>query len=83
MYIGVGIFLMLLGLLSLTVAPNNLNGIPMDNVGWICLGLGVLAIVLSFILARPRRLETSRTTEQALPNGEVAQSRTVVEHQEH
>ena len=54
MYIGVGIFLIVVGAI-LTFALNaSVSGIDLNMIGWICMAGGVLAILLSLILSSRR-----------------------------
>lgn len=57
MYIGVGIFLLLVGLVIVFAytGDTDIAGIDITAIGWIAIGLGVLAIVLSLLLNRSRR----------------------------
>lgn len=57
MYIGVGIFLLLVGLVIVFAYNGDMTiaGLDLIALGWIAIALGVLAIVLSFILDRRRR----------------------------
>lgn len=57
MYIGVGIFLLLVGLVIVFAYSGDMMvaGFDLVALGWIAIGLGVLAIVLSFVLNRRRR----------------------------
>ena len=53
MYIGIGIFLLLI-----VFAYNGdmmIAGLDLGVIGWIAIGLGVLAILLSLVLDRRRR----------------------------
>jgi hypothetical protein len=54
MYIGVGIFLIVVGAI-LTFALNaSVGAVDLDMVGWICMAAGALAIVLSLVMAKQR-----------------------------
>jgi hypothetical protein len=56
MYIGGGIFLLVVGaILAFAVSDTEVGGIDLAVIGWICMGGGALAIVLSFLLASQRR----------------------------
>jgi hypothetical protein len=51
MYIGVGIFLIVVGAI-LTFALNvSVGAVDLDVIGWICMAAGVVAILLSLVLA--------------------------------
>ena len=62
MGIGIGIVLLVVGLILLTGAvdlPNSVdNAIAQDALGWICLVIGALAIILALVMNAQR----SRTT---------------------
>ncbi len=52
MYIGLGIFLIVVGAV-LTFAVNaSLSGVDLAMIGWICMAAGVLAILLSLVVTR-------------------------------
>jgi hypothetical protein len=54
MYIGVGIFLIVVGAI-LTFALNaSVDAVNLELIGWICMAAGVLAILLSLILSSRR-----------------------------
>jgi len=56
MYIGLGIVLLVIGLIFVTGVINfNIGAIDEVTLGWILLAAGVLAIVLSLVLAQQRR----------------------------
>lgn len=57
MYIGIGIFLLLVGLVIVFAYNGDMMvaGLDLGVIGWIAIGLGVLAIVLSLALDRRRR----------------------------
>lgn len=57
MYIGIGIFLLLVGLVIVFAYNGDMMvaGLDLAVLGWIAIGLGVLAIVLSLVLDRRRR----------------------------
>lgn len=57
MYIGVGIFLLLIGLVIVFAYSGDMMiaGLDLAAIGWIAIVLGVLAIILSFIFDRRRR----------------------------
>ncbi|MHA7126178.1 DUF6458 family protein [Janibacter indicus] len=57
MYIGAGIFLLLVGLVIVFAYNGDMSiaGLDLAALGWIAIGLGVLAIVLSFLLTNRRR----------------------------
>jgi hypothetical protein len=57
MYIGAGIFLLLVGLVIVFAYNGDMTvaGLDLGVIGWIAIGLGVLAIILSLVLNRSRR----------------------------
>lgn len=57
MYIGAGIFLLLIGLVIVFAYNGDMSiaGLDIAAIGWIAIVLGVLAIVLSFLFDRRRR----------------------------
>lgn len=57
MYIGIGIFLLLVGLVIVFAYNGDMMvaGLDLGVIGWIAIGLGALAIVLSLVLDRRRR----------------------------
>ncbi|EKA62496.1 MULTISPECIES: DUF6458 family protein [Janibacter] len=57
MYIGVGIFLLLVGLVIVFAYNGDMSiaGLDVGALGWIAIALGVLAIILSFLLTNRRR----------------------------
>lgn len=57
MYIGAGIFLLLVGLVIVFAYNGDMSiaGLDLGAVGWIAIGLGIVAIILSLVLDRRRR----------------------------
>ena len=57
MYIGVGIFLLLIGLVIVFAYNGDMMiaGLDLGAIGWIAMALGALAIVLSFVMDQRRR----------------------------
>lgn len=57
MYIGAGIFLLLVGLVIVFAYNGDMSiaGLDVGALGWIAIALGVLAIILSFLLTNRRR----------------------------
>ncbi|MFI7585935.1 DUF6458 family protein [Spongisporangium articulatum] len=61
MYIGGGIFLLVVGaILAFAVNDQSIGSVDLEMIGWICMGGGVLAILLSLVLATQRN-NTSHT----------------------
>lgn len=61
MYIGVGIFLLLVGLVIIFAYNGEMMiaGFDLVTIGWIAIALGALAIVLSIVM-RPGRRSVDR-----------------------
>jgi protein-S-isoprenylcysteine O-methyltransferase Ste14 len=68
MGIGVGITLLVVGLILVTGAvdvPDGVNDVvATDTVGWICVVVGALALVLAVLLTRQRSRSTRVVEEQ-------------------
>jgi hypothetical protein len=60
MYIGGGLFLLVVGGILTFGVRDKVDAIDLGVVGWIFMGVGVLAIVLSFIIQQ-QRTNTSHT----------------------
>lgn len=61
MYIGGGIFLLVVGaILAFAVNDSSVGSVDLSVIGWICMGGGALAILLSLVLAN-QRSNTSHT----------------------
>ena len=54
MYIGLGIFLIVVGAILTFALHASIGAVDLNAVGWICMIAGVLAIVLSLIVTRRR-----------------------------
>ena len=71
MYIGVGIFLIVVGAI-LTFALNvSVGAVDLDVIGWICMAAGVVAILLSLVVVNRRTTGTgysSRRVTQTDPS---------------
>jgi hypothetical protein len=68
MYIGLGIALLVIGLIFVTGVINfNIGAIDEVTLGWILLAAGVLAIVLSLVLAQQRRRTSTVVEERRTP----------------
>ncbi len=56
MYIGGGIFLLVVGaILSFAISDKKVQGIDLEVIGYICMAGGVLAIVLSLMMMNRSR----------------------------
>jgi hypothetical protein len=68
MGIGIGIVLLVVGLILVTGAvdlPHNVdNAIAQDALGWICIVVGALAIVLALVMNAQRSRATTRVEER-------------------
>ena len=69
MYIGVGIFLLLVGLVIVFAYNGDMSiaGLDVGALGWIAIALGVLAIILSFLLTNRRRETVVRDERRYCP----------------
>jgi hypothetical protein len=55
MYIGLGIFLIVVGaILTFAIDASSVGGVDLQTIGWICMIAGVLAILLSLVLTNRR-----------------------------
>jgi hypothetical protein len=52
MYIGLGIFLIIVGAILTFALHASVDAVNLGMVGWICMVAGVLAIVLSLVVTR-------------------------------
>ena len=63
MYIGAGIFLLVVGaILAFAVSDTEIGGLDLAAVGWICMAGGIIAIALSLLMMQRAR-RTGVTTE--------------------
>jgi hypothetical protein len=60
MYIGGGLFLLVVGGILAFGVRDQVDALDLGVVGWIFMGVGVLAIILSFVLQQ-QRANTSHT----------------------
>jgi Domain of unknown function (DUF6458) len=63
MYIGLGIFLIVVGAILVFALNVDIPGVGDDTLGWILIVAGALAIVLSLALASRRRVGVSSVRE--------------------
>ena len=55
MYIGLGIFLIVVGaILTFAIDATSVGGVDLQTIGWICMIAGVLAILLSLVVTNRR-----------------------------
>ena len=53
MYIGLGIFLIVVGaILTFAIDASSVGGVDLTMIGWICMAAGALAILLSLAVTR-------------------------------
>lgn len=52
MYIGLGIFLIVVGAILTFALHASLGAVDLNAIGWICMAAGLLAIVLSLVVTR-------------------------------
>ena len=60
MALGTGIFLLVVGAILAFAVRTDLSGLDLQVVGWICMGAGGLAILLSLVL-NTQRANTTHT----------------------
>jgi hypothetical protein len=60
MAIGSGIFLIVLGAILAFAVNAETSAVDLDVIGWICMGAGVVAIIVSLIMAAQARNTTHR-----------------------
>lgn len=54
MYIGVGIFLIVVGAILTFALNTSVDAINLEMIGWICMAAGALAILLSLVMGSRR-----------------------------
>ena len=59
MYIGLGIFLLVIGAIAAFAVPDAIEGVDLQMIGYILMGGGALAILLSLVLGASRRTSTT------------------------
>ena len=76
MYIGTGIFLLVVGAILSFAVRVSLSGVVLTMIGYICMGAGALAILLSFVV-RSGGVSSRRVTQQDPATGTtIEESRT-------
>lgn len=76
MYVGIGIFLLVVGAVLAFATTATVSGVDLSLVGWILMAGGLVAIVLSLALSRRRGVATRRVTQRDPVTGtEVEDSR--------
>ncbi|TAK70749.1 MAG: hypothetical protein EPO13_02495 [Actinomycetota bacterium] len=64
MGVGVGVFLLAVGLILALAVQDRINGVDLVLVGWIVAGAGVVAIILSLVMmaiSRRERISVDRS----------------------
>ncbi|HEV7171652.1 DUF6458 family protein [Pedococcus sp.] len=64
MYIGLGIFLIVIGAILSFALHASLGAVDLNAVGWICMIAGVIAIVLSLIMTNRRAVGGGYTSRR-------------------
>lgn len=68
MYIGLGIFLLVVGAIMSFAVRDSISGVDLVMIGYICMGAGALAIILSLVLQAGRgRGYSSRSVSRTDP----------------
>ena len=67
MYVGLGIFLLVVGAVLAFATSFGIHGVNLPVVGWILMAGGLLAIVLSLALSHRHRGAASRQVTQVDP----------------
>lgn len=57
---GIGIFLMVVGAILAFAVQDGISGIDLTVVGYICLGAGVLALIIAVVMNQQRTNTTHR-----------------------
>ena len=73
MYVGLGIFLLVVGAVLAFATSFTVNGVDLSIIGWILMAGGLLAIILSFAL--PRRRHREVVERDVAPRAEVRETR--------
>lgn len=86
MYIGTGIFLIVVGAILAFAVSDTVSGVDLVLVGYICMGAGALALILSLIVSS-RRTRTRHTTsvqrrEETIPSADASRGATYVERRD-
>ncbi|HJE52005.1 MAG TPA: DUF6458 family protein [Tessaracoccus flavescens] len=64
MYIGTGIFLLVIGAIASFAVRDSISGVDLTMIGYICMGAGVLAILLSFLVRGSGGVSSRKVTQQ-------------------
>lgn len=63
MYVGLGIFLLVVGAILSFAVRDSISAVDLTMVGYICMGAGALAIALSLVLGRSGGYSSRRVTQ--------------------
>lgn len=63
MYIGLGIFLLVVGAIMSFAVKDSISAIDLTMVGYICMGAGALAIILSLVMRGGGGYSSRRVTQ--------------------
>ncbi|MGC0144042.1 DUF6458 family protein [Pseudactinotalea sp. Z1732] len=69
MRIGLGVFLLVVGAILGFAVRDNINAVDLTMIGYICMGAGVLAIVLSLVLQGQRANTSHREVVERRDEG--------------
>lgn len=79
MYIGLGIFLLVVGAILSFAVRDSINAVDLTMIGYICMGAGALAIVLSFVAQAGARRGTGGYNATRVTSTDPATGTTVDE----
>lgn len=72
MGIGAGVFLIAVGAILAFAVEYDVAGVDLNIVGWILMGAGALALIMSFLVWGPRRRARREIiTEHEAPEGQL------------
>ncbi len=73
MYVGLGVFLMVVGAVLTFATSATVDWVDLDVVGWILMIGGLVAIILSIVFSRRRGLSARRVTQRDPATGTTVQ----------
>ena len=80
MYIGVGIFLIVVGaILTFALDATKVSGVDINMIGWICMAGGALAILLSLVMGGRRNAAGGGYSSRRVSHTDPATGTTVDE----
>lgn len=82
MAIGSGIFLIALGAILAFALNESVDAINLGLVGWILMGAGVLALIISLVVSAQSRRRTTVTEQHTSPQVQSQQPGSVTERRE-